>query len=712
MRKEIYKALTAAVVLTISVGMAGGVQATDTILDPVYVYGTREISADAIPGEYQNKKGPVGILGVKDTMDIPFQQINLAQKTINTFAATPSEQSVNVLVNVPSVRNSGSTLYNDFSIRGIGASAYQFRVNGIPGLFSQTNIPMNMVESATVISGPGLGVTGVQAKESAGGVVTLQTKRAGDKDITDWTTYFSGRSTWGNAVDISRRLGEDKIWGIRINGAYSDGDTGIIKETETQKNFSINLDRRTDKSITNLFLGYRDTHTDQSQRYFDFSAAALTKIPAAPNGKNNYAFDGQKLGMRTWMVTLNHDEKLDDSLNVFVNAGYAYNNGYDYLVNAWSRIDVTNDNGDLSRSIVNEPFAIRNGYVQLGINKAFYIGSIKNNLSLSFDKDWYQARWGKTTDTTGTTTGNLYKGIDKPQHIPGVGERALYSGNSQFYGWTIADSLSYNKWDVTIGAHHHTSRVDNTKTIVKYDATSPLFAIVYKPGNNWSVFANHSESFDVGTIVKDGYLNKGQILDPIKTKNNEFGVKYTNGNIVTALSYFNMKQDAILDESVENQTKKKQTLNGETEYKGIEWSVAGKVAPKWTLSGGLMYLDSTYNKNNKNYYNGKQVMGVSKWSGVLTAEYAPNDAVDIWGRMLYTGSAPIYTNAEKKLTIDSSTIVDLGVRYRSNIRDISVDYAFTIFNVFDKNYWLPRPTYAYGILGNPRTYYISASMHF
>lgn len=135
MRKEIYKALTAAVVLTISGGMAGGVQATDTILDPVYVYGTREISADAIPGEYQNKKGPVGILGVKDTMDIPFQQINLAQKTINTFAATPSEQSVNVLVNVPSVRNSGSTLYNDFSIRGIGASAYQFRVNAIRGYF-------------------------------------------------------------------------------------------------------------------------------------------------------------------------------------------------------------------------------------------------------------------------------------------------------------------------------------------------------------------------------------------------------------------------------------------------------------------------------------------------------------------------------------------------------------------------------------------------
>lgn len=709
MGKGMYKALATAVLLTVSGGVA--VQATDTTLDTVYVYANRDKQVEAIPGGYQNKQGPVGILGVKDALETPFQQTNLAQKTIDTFAATPSEQSVNVLINVPSIRNSGSTLYNDFSIRGIASNAYQFRINGIPGLLSQTNIPMNMVESVSVISGPGLGVTGVQAKESAGGVVDLQTKRAGDKDITDWTTYFSGRSTWGNAVDVSRRLGEDKAWGIRVNAAYSDGDTGIVSEKETQKNFSINIDHRAERSNTNIFLGYRDTHTDQSQRYFDFSAAGLTKIPSAPSGKNNYAFEGQKFGMRTWMATLNHEQKLDDSLSVFINAGYAYNDGYDYLVNGSSRLTILNNNGDFERNIVNEPFAIRNGYVQFGANKKFNIGAVKNNLTFSYDKDWYQARWGKTLDGTGKTTGNLYTGVDKPTHIPGVGTKALYSGDSQFYGWTIADTLSYNKWDVTVGAHHHISRVDNTKTITKSDATSPLFAIVYKPSDNWSVFANHSESFDAGSVIGGGYLNQGQILNPIKTKSNEIGFKYTNGRIVTALSYFDTKQDAKMDQYVDDQNKNL-TLNGETEYKGIEWSISGKLAPKWVISGGLMYLDSSYNKNNSKFLNNKQVMGVAKWSGVLTAEYEANDEFNAWGRMVYTGSAPIYTGANNELTMDSSTVFDLGVRYKSHISKVPVDYAFTVFNVFDKDYWLPRPTYAYGILGNPRTFYLSATMHF
>ena len=708
MKKGMYKVLAAAVMLTISGGVA---HAADTALDTVYVYGDRDKAIVAVPGEYQNKNAVVGILGVKDTMETPFQQTSLAQKTIDTFAATPSEQSVNVLINVPSIRNSGSTLYNDFSIRGIDSNAYQFRINGVPGLLSQTNIPMNMVESATVISGPGIGITGVQAKESAGGVVNLQTKRAGSKDITNWTTYFSGRSTWGNAVDVSRRLGEDKKWGIRINAAYSDGDTGIVHEKETQKNFSINLDHQAERSTTNIFVGYRDTHTDESQRYFDFTNEAITKLPSAPSGKNNYAFKGQKLGMRTWMATLNHVQKLDDTLNVFFNAGYAYNNGYDYLVNGASRLNVTNNNGDFTQNIVNEPFAIRNGYVQFGLNKKFDIGVVKNDLTFSYDKDWYQARWGKTLDTTGTTTGNLYTGIDKPTHIPGVGLKALYSGDSQFYGWTIADTLSYKKWDVTVGAHHHISRVASTSAVVKTDATSPLFGIVYKASDNWSIFANHAESFDAGSVVGSKYINQGEILDPTKTKSNEVGVKYTNGNIITALSYFDTKQDAKFEEHVDANNLI-QTLNGETRYKGLEWSVSGKVAPKWVVSGGLLYLDSTYNKNDKNYLNGNQVNGTPKWSGVLTAEYDASDTFNVWGRMVYTGSAPIYTNAGNKLTIDSSTVFDLGVRYKSHIGNTGVDYAFTVFNVFDKDYWLPRATRAYGILGNPRTYYLSATMHF
>lgn len=443
MKKKTSAAIIIAAISTSFLPVAS--QAATYTLDEIIVEGDRDHEiTQQLPGGYENKSGSVGILGTKDIMETPFQQNNISQKSISTFAANPSEQSTSVLVNVPSVRTAGNTLYNDFSIRGQNANAYQFRINGIPGLLTQTNIPMNMIESVDVISGPGLGVTGVQAKESAGGVINLITKRAGAKDIMDYTTFFSGRSTWGNMIDISRRFA-DNAWGIRINTAYINGDTAIRDEKETQKNFSINIDHQTDHSFTNIFLGYRDTHTERAERYYDFSSNALTGIPSAPDSSNNYAFKGQQLGMRTWMAAVNHVQSLDDTFKVFINAGYAYNNGYDYRVDASSRVNVINDAGDFTRSMVNEPFAIRNKYIQIGANKIFNTGAVKNDLVVSFDKDWYEARWGASPAIKGTVTGNLYTGQVGYDFMTEKGTRAQYSGDTQFYGWTIADTLSYRK---------------------------------------------------------------------------------------------------------------------------------------------------------------------------------------------------------------------------------------------------------------------------
>lgn len=702
--------------MSVSIGADNACASDVTELAGVTVEGDRyyaESDKDPLPGGYQNRKATIGIMGTYDTMDVPFQQNNLSEKTIKTFGADQSTSISSVLVNVPSVRTVGNTVYNDFSIRGQAANGYQLRINGVPGLFSQTNIPVNWYESAEVTSGPGVGLTGTQATESAGGVIDLVTKRAKEKDITDYTLFYTGRSTIGNQIDLSRRFGENKAWGIRVNGLASDGDTAIKNEKLRNDNISINIDHQSKRSSTNLFLGYRDTHTSEAQRYFDFSNANLTHIPSAPDGKNNYNFEGQKLGMKTWMAVLNHTQQITDSFKVFVNTGYSYNNGYDYLVTSSSRLDVINDAGDLQRVMTNEPFTIRNGFFQLGANKVFNIGKVKNDVTFAVDKDWYAARWGSSVSHP-MVRGNLYEGNSSHMLIADgytdYARKAVYSGKSQYYGWTLADTLSYNKWDITVGVHHHTASVISSSHVkTKSDATSPLYAVVYKPNNNWSIFANHSESFHRGTVA-GSYANAGEVLDPAKTKNNEIGAKYTNGNLVTSLSYFDMKQDATMESNRNGQTYL--NMNGENRFKGVEWSISGKVAPKWTLSGGLMYIDSEYKKNTSKYLSGKTVRGVSDWSAVAIAEYDPNDSLGLWGRMVYTGSAPIYTNDNRELDIGSSTIFDVGVRYDSHISKIPVTYNFTVYNVFDKDYWLPRPTYNYGILGNPRTYFISAQFHF
>ena len=711
MLKSKKKALAMSVLCAVaSVGFVAGVSAEETMkheLAPVIV----EADADVLPGGYVSAKGTTGLLGEKNVMDVPFQQTNLTEKTIQQFAATPSEQSTNVLVNVPSIRTCGSTLYNDFSIRGQNANAYQMRINGIPGLFSQTNIPMNFIGSVDVISGPGTGINGVSAKESAGGTINMLTKRAGDEDHTRYTVGYSGHSVWNNEVDVSRRFGNNKENGLRIVASHMQGETAIDNEKVKQSNLGINFDRETENYKTNLFLGYRDTKVEQAHRYFDFTNGNITRLPSAPKLSKNYIFDGEQLGVKTYFATLNQEFKLGDTTKAFVNAGTAYNKAYSYIVAQSSRVDILDNNGNFSRNMVNEPFAIKNSYVQLGIEQDWKIGAVDNNLVLAYDKDWYMAQWGKSDEKNqGVVTGNLYSGnVSYNKFTPNL-KKWQYSGKSQYYGWSAINTSKIGKADVILGIHKHTSSVVNASgNRTKTDGIAPTYGLVYKPTDKVSLFGSHSESFQEGGVIGSMYQNVNEILDPAKTKNNEFGVKYSNGDFLTSLSYFQMTQENRSEKRVPGFSKPFQTLDGEAKFKGAEWTFSGKIAPKWNLSGGLLYLNNEYQGNSNTYKNGKKISGTPEWSAVATLQYNPQDDLSIWTRMVYTGGASIYTTANRELEFASSTIFDLGASYKTKINNTPVTLNATMFNVFNKNYWMPRAGFDYGILGNPRTFAVSAT---
>ena len=101
MKKKTSAAVIIAAISTSFLPVAS--QAATYTLDEIIVEGDRnhEITQQ-LPGGYENKSGSIGILGKKDTMETPFQQNNISQKSISTFASNPSEQSTSVLVNVPS----------------------------------------------------------------------------------------------------------------------------------------------------------------------------------------------------------------------------------------------------------------------------------------------------------------------------------------------------------------------------------------------------------------------------------------------------------------------------------------------------------------------------------------------------------------------------------------------------------------------------------
>lgn len=151
--------------------------------------------ADVLPGGMASKEASMGILGNKDVMDVPFQTTTLTEKTITTFGG-PNQPLQSVLINNPAVRSVGTTLHNDFSIRGLKSTGSSLYVNGIPGLMTQFWAPSYVAEDIQFISGPNSGISGLPSSyetSSAGGIVTLFLKKPQIKILTVINKLFLGK---------------------------------------------------------------------------------------------------------------------------------------------------------------------------------------------------------------------------------------------------------------------------------------------------------------------------------------------------------------------------------------------------------------------------------------------------------------------------------------------------------------------------------------
>lgn len=669
-----------------------------------------EAQRDSLPGGFVSREGNMGRLGNKDVMDVPFTQTSFSEKTIKTFN-DPSAQLTGVLVNTPSVKSSSYTLYNDFSIRGLKMTGYNLYVNGVPGMFTQSTIPTDFAERVEIISGPAMSFNGTTTRQSAGGLVNMYTKRAGDEDITRYTQTFSGDSSFGERLDVSRRFGRNDEWGIRINAENTQGkELSGVNEKLTNRDVFINIDHHDENSKTNLFGGYSYSKLDNSMRWFQFTPN-VKNLPTAPSNKMNYAYDGQGATLDRWMAVLNHEQKLNEEWTAFVNGGFSR---YDLFRNITGRASepykVINDAGDFESVDRDGPMALTNYYAEAGIKGETYIGAVKNNIVLSVDKSW-STQWNGSGKKPVAYAGNIYEGrLDNFK--PDLGKNT-YSKNSynQYWGVALVDTLEYGKAQLMLGVHNQHSSVETYKSdgSVKdsfgSSGTSPVAGFIYKPTENISLYASHTESFGGGSAVtNDKYTgNKGAILDPAKTKQNEIGVKYENAGLLTSLSLFDIKQAGTMDEEINGKLYCLQ--NAEDEYKGVEASVNGKLADKWNVMGGIMYLDAVHNKTTGGKYDGYRISGASKWNGVLGLEYNADDDFSVISRAVYNGSSEINNGA---LKVPSYLTFDLGLKYKTKVNNVPVTFNAMCYNLFDKDYWQAQSGTNYLSLANPRTFMLSA----
>lgn len=690
-------------------GGVANAQGNDIIaLDTVYVTSNRE----ALPGGIFSSEIQVGSLGKKNIMDIPLTAYSINRKTLDSFADNNLPAN-SVLLNAPSVKGGATLTHNDFSIRGHYLQGASFYLNNIPGLYSQMNAPTYFIDKVELISGPNmLGGTQME-KNSVSGYVNFVSKKAEETPNASFKLIFTGRTNFSEYIDAGTKFGKNNEWGFRVNGELQNGEMSLKNSDVAAKGVFVNIDHKNEKSESNLLIGYRHQEVKRGMRWFKMNNK-ITSLPKVPSSKNNVSFDQMLKEENSTILAFNHEHKISEKIGFFANIGMLNSDLKRNISPRGSAYDILNENGDYKFVVYNGRTPNQYRYYEAGFTADFNIGKIENHMIISLDNINQKSFTNSKINKSGKTfTGNLYQGNPNIpwQELPLV-DKSL-SAKTKLYGVSLVDTMDYGKWRLTIGAHKHKADVKQynlngtLKKRVTAEATSPLFGLLYKVNENLSVYASHTEAFSKGDLVGPGYVNEGSIINPAKSKENEVGLKYKNDNLFAGFSYFEIKEKSNLDETRPDGKYKVQ--NGETEFKGVELSVSGKISPKLTGFGGVMYVDAKRNKTQGGLLDGKKLDGSSKWNGVLGLNYEIDAQTELFGRMLYNGVT--FVNQEK-LKLPSYTTFDLGIRRSTNVMGTNAIFTAACYNLFNKNYWMTRSGGNEVLLSLPRTWMLSAQFNF
>ncbi|TWH46487.1 TonB-dependent siderophore receptor [Sporomusa sp. KB1] len=650
----------------------------------------------------------LGLLGNVDIMNAPFSITSYTAQTIeNQQARTVSE----VLANDASVRYTtpNGHMIENYSIRGFFVNSWDLALNGMYGLAPFGHVPTEFLERVEVLKGPSALLYGMPPQGSVGGTINLVPKRAADEPLTRITTDYTSDSQFGTHLDIGRRFGQNNEWGIRFNGVYQDGNTGVSGQSKKRELGAVGLDYRGERWRASLdAYDSKETFTGGSSADVYFSSA-VTSLPAAPDSSTNL-FRGIWGEIENKGVVARGEYDINDNLTAYAGLGtlrYDYS-GYVQSTHAKNVDALGNYSGTTTYN---------RGYAETvsgeaGLRSCFQTGTVSHQVVLSATS--LDIESGSVKSESSKYASNIYNPATPVLAAdPGPPSKTAETTLSSV---ALTDTLSFNqdKYQLTLGVRNQRVRTKNfSSTGAKtssYDesAVTPAIAFVVKP---WaapvSLYANYIEGLSQGSTVTDTTAsNYGHVFAPFKTKQIETGVKWDAGDYAHTLSLFQIiKPSVILDSSTNTYNQ-----DGKQRNRGIEWSVLGKINQNWRILGGVTFLRGVTTHTANGTYDGNTAYGTPKWQSNLGFEWdTPNvPGLTLSARAVYTGAQ--YANSANTLKMPSWIRYDVGARYVTKIHGKPVTFRLGIENLLDKNYWAGCYTDGYLTTGSGRTFKLSTSI--
>ena len=691
--------------------------------------------------------GSLGLLGNRGVMDTPFNQTSYTAELIaNQQARTIRD----VLANDPSVSviQAAGGGADSLFIRGFYYDSGDFALNGLAGIAPYYSTGANFIERVEVLKGPSavlngmtMGGTGATSGGAVGGAVNLITKHAPDVDITRLTATYASKSQFGEHIDVSRRYGDHKEWGIRLNSTYSNGNTPWNRQKDEFGNAVLGLDYRGENARFEADIGYQADVLKPPLRFFSLANAPL---PPPPKAGTNFQVPWAYYEPTDFFTTARGEVDVLDWLTAYGAFGY-----HDSNINYKYPSPIISNTGPGFNSFIQPGAVFQLGGLrsnplagserfetyagEAGLRANVDAGPVNHAVSMNYSINdrTYRQRIVTPVNLTPATQSVLYWNLyNEPTNVAQPLFNVLAANqrtNVQLESFGIADTMSMlnNRIQFTIGARHQMagSEVINyippgtgSRPYQENSVITPAYALLVKPVENISLYANYVEGLQTPQVVTGAnFRNLGDVFPPNKTMQVEGGVKIDTGRFTTTLSLFKIEQRSIISTFIGGL--QYQLPNGKQRNIGAELNVFGEITPEIRVLGGVALIDGrqidTPRAANGTNTDGKVAIGVPAVSANIGAEwdawFAPG--LTFTGRVIYTGSQ--YYDTANLISLPEWTRVDIGARYTflSPWNGKPIVVRANIENVGNRAYWASAYSSVL-TLGAPRTYLLSTTFNF
>ncbi|MFZ5735380.1 MAG: TonB-dependent siderophore receptor [Pseudomonadota bacterium] len=690
---------------------APGVPQTGTVGQPPVPYAGGQVGSGA----------RLGLLGNTSIFSAPFNITSFTSKLIEDQQA---RSIADVVLNDPSVRNDAPPFSerDSFFIRGFSVTNLDTAYDGLFYLANPRRSFLEGIERVEILKGPSALLSGGTAR--VGGTINLIPKRAGDEPLTRLTTGWMSDSQIWNHLDVGRRFGDFKEWGVRFNGSYRNGDTPLELNSVEVGVASLGLDYRSEDFRASLDLNSSVQHINAPTSLFN-SAAPNIVIPPAPSGRINTASKDEYIDSRYKMIAGRAEyDILPDTTLYLAGGGSIYNE--DFLTSSYR---ITNFNGTATNTLAIQPQELQGYTGEIGLRSKFRTGVIGHQLNISAveaNNELY--RGGTLGFTPYSYVTNIYNPV-RPR--PGAFQTSGFAQSddrpllSRLTARSVAvsDTLSLfndrllltlgGRWqDIALsGFVTAAGPTQGTRSSYYNEARfSPAVGAVIRATDELSIYGNYIEALEAGPTAPATARNSNTVFPPTVSKQQEVGAKYDFGFVALTASLFQIEQPSAYTDPTTNIF----SVDGLQRNRGAEFNVFGEPFKGFRLLGGIALIDAKLVSTIGGRYNGNDVPGVPTTSLTLYGEYdlpawmAPG--VTLTGRVIHT--ADVFYDQANTQTVSDWTRVDLGARYTfvaPNGKPAVL--RATIENVADTAYYLSAAR-GYLAVGAPRTYMVSATFNF